>query len=341
MQVERLQEIGFCLAARSTSREWLFNDLFSESTRMGGGQKSGLFKLGPPGLARTHFRKIPENFFYLCSMRTWQSREWRLPQDHLHLNARKSPRGARPFDLSADVPRVSRDANIGKLPETLAARPTPVRRASDGELAEELFAASELMTAQLELIHDYNHETPPEARAFKFLTRDFPTSYVRALDELIHPPWHAACFVADPANASMWATYGEAHRGVCLKFKTVPDSASRPALNLNVIDGWRGGQGKEMEPVRSFVPHAFHEVKYSESYPEIDFFNSIGRLPIPALNAFWYRSEDGERSACRAAPSCDTDAWRQQYWDAFYSGATCKTSEWAHEQEYLAVLQPA
>jgi len=49
MQVERLQELGFCLAARSTSREWLFNDLFSESTRMGGGQKSGLFKLGPCG----------------------------------------------------------------------------------------------------------------------------------------------------------------------------------------------------------------------------------------------------------------------------------------------------
>jgi hypothetical protein len=227
------------------------------------------------------------------------------------------------------------NANIGKWPETLSARPTPVRRdelthylralhpfrlavlleelkghgidgifrnvpalqaqastlgenlsrvaelkPSDGEVAEELFAASELMTAQLELIHDYNHETPPEARAFKFLTRDFPTSYVRALDELIHPPWHAACFVADPANASMWATYGEAYRGVCLKFKTVPDSASRPALKLNVINGWRGGRGKEMEPVRSFVPHAFHEVKYSESYPEIDFFNSIGRLPI-------------------------------------------------------------
>jgi hypothetical protein len=61
MQVERLQELGFCLAARSTSREWLFNDLFSESTCMGGGQKSGLFKLGPLGdLARisAKFRKL-------------------------------------------------------------------------------------------------------------------------------------------------------------------------------------------------------------------------------------------------------------------------------------------
>jgi hypothetical protein len=61
MQVERLQELGFCLVARSTSREWLFNDLFSESTRMGGGQKSGLFKLGPAGylaLVSAKFRKL-------------------------------------------------------------------------------------------------------------------------------------------------------------------------------------------------------------------------------------------------------------------------------------------
>jgi hypothetical protein len=63
MQVERLQELGFCLAARSTSREWLFNDLFSESTRMGDGQKFGLFKLGPRGWPRTELRKIPETFF--------------------------------------------------------------------------------------------------------------------------------------------------------------------------------------------------------------------------------------------------------------------------------------
>jgi hypothetical protein len=60
MQVERLQELGFCLAARSTSREWLFNDLFSESTRMGGGQKSGIFKRGPCSTARisAKFRKL-------------------------------------------------------------------------------------------------------------------------------------------------------------------------------------------------------------------------------------------------------------------------------------------
>jgi Protein of unknown function (DUF2971) len=203
------------------------------------------------------------------------------------------------------------------------------------EVAEALFLASELMAAQMALIQDYNTVPPAEAKAVIFLTRDFPTSYVRALDELIHPPFFTACFVENPTDASMWAAYGNAHTGVCLKFKTTPDGEGRPALNLNGITGWRG---EKMEPIYSFVPRAFHKMNYSESYPEIDFFNSIGRLPIPVLNRVWYNGDDGERSACRGARFCDTDAWRQKYWGSLQSGATCKTSEWAHEQEYRLLL---
>jgi hypothetical protein len=68
------------------------------------------------------------------------------------------------------------------------------------------------------------------------------------------------------------------------------------------------------------------------------FFNSIGRLPIPLLNAVWYVGENGERNTCRSARSLDTDAWRNQYWEVFQSGAICKTSELAHEQEYRLLL---
>jgi hypothetical protein len=206
------------------------------------------------------------------------------------------------------------------------------------EAAEVLFSASELIVAQMELIQDYNTPPPPEARALIFLTRDFPTSYVQALDELIHPPCFAACFVANPADASMWGTYGDSHTGVCLKFKTTADSEGRPALNLNGITGWRGGTGMAPEPIHSFHLRSFYKVNYSESYPEIDFFNSMGRLPIPLLNAVWYTGDGGERSTCHGAGSLDTDAWRQKYWEAFESGAICKTSEWAHEQEYRLLL---
>jgi hypothetical protein len=208
---------------------------------------------------------------------------------------------------------------------------------SEQEVAEALFSASELAVAQMALVQDYNRAAPAE-KALLFFTRDFSASYVRALDELIHPPCFIACFVADPANASMWATYGDGHKGVCLKFRTTPDSEGQPALNLNGITGGRGGTGKEIEPVRSFHLRRFYEVNYSATYPEIDFFNSIGRLPIPLLNAVWYRGEGGELSATRGARSLDTDAWRKDYWEAFQSGAICKTSEWKHENEYRLLL---
>ena len=42
------------------------------------------------------------------------------------------------------------------------------------------------------LIQDYNAAPPPVAKAVTFFMRDFPASYVRALDELIHPPCFAA-----------------------------------------------------------------------------------------------------------------------------------------------------
>ena len=258
-------------------------------------------------------------------------------------------RAIHPFALSVlwkelkreGVPEIFRDlealhVHATAMKETItrvAAMPPP-----EQEVAEALYAASELMTAQMELGHDYNALPPPEAKPVIFLTRDFPASFVRALDELIHPPCFLACFVANPADASMWANYGDSHTGVCLKFKTTPDGEGRQALYLNGITGWRGGKGMEIEPVRSFNLRRFYKVNYSDSYPEIDFFNSIGRLPIPLLNSVWYAGDRGERSACRSAQSLDTEAWRDKYWETFQSGAICKTSEWAHEQEYRLLL---
>jgi len=46
----------------------------------------------------------------------------------------------------------------------------------------------------------------------------------------------------------------------------------------------------------------------------------------------------GERSPCRAAHSLDTDGWREAYWEHFETGATIKTAEWEHEQEYRLLL---
>jgi hypothetical protein len=258
-------------------------------------------------------------------------------------------RAVHPFALSVLMKALDREGVAGLFRDldAMEARAVPLNETvarmvamtpPEQEVAEALFAASELAVMQFALQQDYSATPPPEMKAVMFFLRDFPANYVRALDELIHPPCHIACFVADPANASMWSAYAGSQTGVCLKFRATPDSEGLPALDLNGINGWRGGAGMEIEPVRSFVRRRFHQVSYSDSYPQIDFFNSIGRLPIPLLNAVWYNGEGGERSACPAARVLDTEEWRKRYWQAFESGAICKTSQWQHEQEYRVLL---
>jgi len=205
------------------------------------------------------------------------------------------------------------------------------------ELVEEMFATSEVISEQLQLNQAYSREPAPDTHHIEFLTNEFPGRYVATLDELIHVPWHVACFAANPADASMWATYGDSHRGACLKFKVGVNGQAHPTLSLNRMTGWRGSSKGGIEPIYGVVPHPFYKVAYTAAYPEIDFFRSIGRLPVPALNGFWYRGEDGETSACRT-PSFDTDEWRKKYWENFQAGTTCKTAEWAHEEEYRLTL---
>src|SRR5258706_15065824 len=114
------------------------------------------------------------------------------------------------------------------------------------------------MMVQAELIQEYKPPPSPEARSVIFLARDFPASYVRGLDELIHPPYFAASFGANPTDSSMWATYGASHTGVCLKFKAVADSADRPVLSLNCIRGFCRGNVMEAESTYFFALYAFY-----------------------------------------------------------------------------------
>jgi hypothetical protein len=254
-------------------------------------------------------------------------------------------RAVHPFALAVLMKELQREGVDGVFRDldAMEARAVPLNETiarvfamtpPEQAVAEAMFAASELSVMQMALQQDYDAASPPAM----FFMRDFPASYARALDELIHPPCYIACFVADPTSASMWATYAASQTGVCLKFNTTPDSEGWPALTLNSINGWRGGTGKELEPIRSFLPRRFHQVSYSEAYPEIDFFNSIGRLPVPLLNAVWYNGAGGERSTSRAARFLDSEDWRKEYWQAFQTGAICKTSAWAHEQEYRLLL---
>jgi hypothetical protein len=77
-------------------------------------------------------------------------------------------------------------------------------------------------------------------------------------------------------------------------------------------------------------------MRYSAEYPEVNFFQSIGRLPHHPK--FWYLANNGTISDLHPKKSPDIDQWRRGYWNAFNAGLLCKTSDWQHEKEYRLVL---
>jgi hypothetical protein len=213
---------------------------------------------------------------------------------------------------------------------------------SDG-LHEEQQVALDQLLADMESIvlqHQLRIEIgrdPSAPQAPLYLLPSFAGEYVQALDELTYFPNFVACFSGNATNASMWSTYGDEHRGVCLKFKPTPNSVGAPSLELHGIRGVGGSKG-EIKPFYNWAPHAFKKMIYDDAYPEIDFFRSIGRMPMPAINHFWYLGDNGEISPIRDQIRANEDTWRNQYWTTFEETSRRKTSDWLHEDEYRLEL---
>ncbi len=165
-----------------------------------------------------------------------------------------------------------------------------------------------------------------------FLIFDFPKSYLQQLERVLYPSWYAACFTRDYGNASMWANYGDGHKGVCLIFESDTQDGVN-SLTLNKVTGY-SNHGKTWGPRRM----EFHDVKYGEKAGEIDFFRSLGMFPEIKLIEIWYSDEDGNLSECASHFGIDTEAWRQAYWDRFYPALSIKTLDWKYEKETRLVL---
>lgn len=206
-------------------------------------------------------------------------------------------------------------------------------------ISEAMFGATEATTAQVALISEYLFPDRDERLGIVFLTHRFPTAYVAALEKLVHRDWYVACFTKTAEDHSMWSTYADGHRGVCLMFKATPDAKGVPTLTVERITG-AGVSNKDGPMTYSWseVAHELVPVRYAEAYPTIDFFRSMGPVSTGSTDHFWFRSEDGSTSECRQAIYADQDAWRSDYWQTFGDSTVCKTREWTHEEEYRIVV---
>jgi Protein of unknown function (DUF2971) len=205
-------------------------------------------------------------------------------------------------------------------------------------ISEALFAGNEAVAAQMMLIGEYNVPDHDKRMPMVFLSGRFPVAYVTALDRLVHRDWYVACFTKTAENHSMWGSYANGHRGVCLMFKTTPNVTGAPTLLIEQITGV-GGSKDAITYYSREVSEELNPVRYTAQYPPIDFFRSLGSISQMHLNNFWYLGDNGSFSECRDAIYTDPDAWRRSYWQTFGESALCKTPEWAHEEEYRIVMR--
>ncbi|QYD70080.1 DUF2971 domain-containing protein [Paraburkholderia edwinii] len=205
-------------------------------------------------------------------------------------------------------------------------------------VAETIFSISEATLAQAALINEYNTPDREKKAPFMFWASKFPAAYVAALDRLVHRDWYVACFTKTAKNHSMWSTYADGHRGVCLMFKAEINSNGHQALTLERIVGAHGSKNGPTGYSKGNVLHEFQAVQYTGNYPAIDFFRSLGSISQQHMNDFWYKGDDGSFSKCKDAVYADAESWRNGYWQTFNESALYKTPEWAHEEEYRLIV---
>lgn len=151
--------------------------------------------------------------------------------------------------------------------------------------------------------------------------------------ELTYPKAYVACFLEDCTNASNWGYYGDSHKGICLKFKTVKNGENE-SLHLKTITGW-GGNG----PIHGEPAFTFHKVNYTRTFQAINFFQSLGSVPLGILDKYWYSEELGNSSVYSTILSKnERDNWHKNYWEIHTKCLTSKLLDWKQEHEYRLII---
>ena len=193
------------------------------------------------------------------------------------------------------------------------------------------FLSSEIMDSNERFKQQYNNRTISTdilGKNNQLVIFDFPKVYVEQLERLLWPKWYTACFMKSYHNSSVWGHYGDKHTGACLIFEAIETDNSH-SLELNRKTG--------SEPYRKM---SFYKVRYADKPSEIDFFRSIGSLPVSVLMKLWYTDQSSNISECAAhiGPDGDENAWRKSYWENFFRDITIKTRDWEYEREYRLIL---
>ena len=153
-------------------------------------------------------------------------------------------------------------------------------------------------------------------------------NYLAILESITFPYRCIASFTQHCNNAAVWGHYSDGHKGICLKFKTqkLKDRGIGLALKNNSYFNTKS---------ESIIP--FQKILYQRQYPEIDFFKSIGVLPMHILERQWFFDKEGNPTSSTNLMQ-NEEMWRDNYWKNFNQRTSIKLKEWEYEHEYRLML---
>ncbi|WP_195758788.1 DUF2971 domain-containing protein [Pseudomonas syringae] len=160
----------------------------------------------------------------------------------------------------------------------------------------------------------------------------FPQEFCNALERLMYPSWYVACFMKSCEDASIWGTYGDGHKGICLKYK-VEASDEKMFINLKLPPLQQNSSESN-----SWSSLFFYKVDYGKGHPETNFFVSMARIPKTDLVRYWYKGDNNDVSICKSWYQSLGTANPNMHIENFTHSFTCKLKAWKKEQEYRLVL---
>lgn len=154
---------------------------------------------------------------------------------------------------------------------------------------------------------------------------DFPSVYVRRLNEIVYPKGYVVCFSADNDNSVMWGNYACNHKGVCLIYQTEQKNDQEVMSIKNQMTYGSAGMAW------SFRNNTLRPVQYEKSIVERNFFVSLGRLTLPQICSFM---ETETKGMSKTIDTYYSDNWRAQYWEDQLKKYHSKMGIWEYEHEY-------
>ena len=197
---------------------------------------------------------------------------------------------------------------------------------------ERMFNSLNNINSNIDLFCTYDEKGEGVFSNKTFIMIQFPEAYLSKIQELIYPKWYTACFMNQCTSISSWGTYGDNHRGVCLKFKTI-NNEENDDMFMNLTGVIKNG----IHSVIGKSEYKLNKINYDNKLYEIDFFKSLGRLSYPKFNEQWYTNEEGEISSIVDDIEFNKE-WINNYRKEFIRSITMKNKDYLCEDEYRIVL---